>query len=328
MYETFKKFSDKEISKYPFKRISYKQAMSKYGSDKPDLRNPLEIVDVTDLFKNIDLKAFAGQMVRIIATHDVKDQPRSFFEEMTDYAIKDLKAKGLAWLRIMDDLTLQGPIAKFIPEKAKLEMLKRTDSKEGDCLFFIAEYPKVVDNLAGSIRDELGKRLGLIDENKIEFCWITDFPMYEYDERGKLTFCHNPFSMPQGGMEILDTEDPLSILAYQYDLVCNGVELASGAVRNHDPEIMIKAFEKVGYNKKYIEEKFTAMFSAFQFGAPPHAGIAPGVDRMLMILTNSKSIREVIAFPLSSKAEDLMMGAPGIVTTEQLRELHLRVSEL
>lgn len=328
MYETFKKFSDKEISKYPFKRISYKQAMSKYGSDKPDLRNPLEIVDVTDLFKNIDLKAFAGQMVRIIATHDVKDQPRSFFEEMTDYAIKDLKAKGLAWLRIMDDLTLQGPIAKFIPEKAKLEMLKRTDSKEGDCLFFIAEYPKVVDKLAGSIREELGKRLGLIDENKIEFCWITDFPMYEYDERGKLTFCHNPFSMPQGGMEILDTEDPLSILAYQYDLVCNGVELASGAVRNHDPEIMIKAFEKVGYNKKYIEEKFTAMFSAFQFGAPPHAGIAPGVDRMLMILTNSKSIREVIAFPLSSKAEDLMMGAPGIVTTEQLRELHLRVSEL
>ncbi|MBE5805121.1 MAG: aspartate--tRNA ligase [Clostridiales bacterium] len=328
MYETFKKFSGKEVSKYPFKRITYKDAMAKYGSDKPDLRNPLEIVDVTDVFEDIDLKAFAGQNVRIIATHDVKEQPRSFFEGMTDYAIKELKAKGLAWLRIMDDLSLQGPIAKFIPEDAKLEMLKRTDSKEGDCIFFIAEYPKVVDKLAGAVRDELGRRLGLIDENKVEFCWITDFPMYEHDEKGKLTFCHNPFSMPQGGLDALDSEDLLSVVAYQYDLVCNGVELASGAVRNHDPEIMIKAFEKVGYDKEYIEEKFAAMFSAFQFGAPPHAGIAPGVDRMIMLLTDSESVREVIAFPLSGKAEDLMMGAPGIVTDEQLRELHLRISEL
>ena len=302
--------------------------MLKYGTDKPDLRNPLEIVDVTDVFKDVHLKAFEGQLVRIISTHDVKDQPRSFFEGMTDYAIKDLKAKGLAWLRIMDDLSLQGPIAKFIPEDAKLEMLKRTNSKEGDCLFFIAEYPGVVDKLAGSIRAELGKRLNLIDEKKVEFCWITDFPMYEHDERGKLTFCHNPFSMPQGGLEILDSEDPLSIVAYQYDLVCNGIELASGAVRNHDPEIMIKAFEKVGYDRQYIEEKFNAMFSAFQFGAPPHAGIAPGIDRMIMILTDNESIREVIAFPLSGKAEDLMMGAPGNVTDGQLKELHLKISEL
>ena len=328
MYETFKKFSDKEVVKYPFKRITYKDAMLKYGTDKPDLRNPLEIVDVTDVFKDVHLKAFEGQLVRIISTHDVKDQPRSFFEGMTDYAIKDLKAKGLAWLRIMDDLSLQGPIAKFIPEDAKLEMLKRTNSKEGDCLFFIAEYPGVVDKLAGSIRAELGKRLNLIDEKKVEFCWITDFPMYEHDERGKLTFCHNPFSMPQGGLEILDSEDPLSIVAYQYDLVCNGIELASGAVRNHDPEIMIKAFEKVGYDRQYIEEKFNAMFSAFQFGAPPHAGIAPGIDRMIMILTDNESIREVIAFPLSGKAEDLMMGAPGNVTDGQLKELHLKISEL
>ena len=328
MYETFKKFSDKEVSKYPFKRITYKDAMAKYGTDKPDLRIPLEIVDVTDLFEKIDLRAFAGQQVRIIATHDVKEQPRSFFEGMTDYAIKDLKAKGLAWLRIMDDLSLQGPIAKFIPEDAKLEMLKRTDSKQGDCLFFIAEYPKAVDKLAGAIRVELGKRLGLIDEKKVEFCWITDFPMYEHDDKGKLTFCHNPFSMPKGGLEVLDSEDPLSIVAYQYDLVCDGVELASGAVRNHDPEIMIKAFEKVGYDKEYIEEKFSAMFTAFQFGAPPHAGIAPGVDRMIMLLTDSESIREVIAFPLSGKAEDLMMGAPSFVTDEQLRELHLKISEI
>lgn len=328
MYETFKKFSKKEVSQYPFRRIAYKESMLKYGTDKPDLRNPLEIVDVTDLFEHINLRAFAGQEVRIIATHDVKNQPRSFFEGMTDYAIKELKAKGLAWLRIMDDLSLQGPIAKFIPEEAKLEMLRRTGSKDGDCLFFIAEYPKIVDKLAGEVRNELGKRLGLIDDKKIEFCWITDFPMYEYDERGKLTFCHNPFSMPKGGIEAFNSKDILSIVAYQYDLVCNGIELASGAVRNHDPEIMVKAFERVGYDKEYIENKFSAMFSAFQFGAPPHAGIAPGIDRMLMILTESESIREVIAFPLSGKAEDLMMGAPSVVTDDQLKELHLKISEL
>ena len=328
MYETFKKFSEKEVSQYPFRRIAYKESMLKYGTDKPDLRNPLEIVDVTDLFEHINLRAFAGQEVRIIATHDVKNQPRSFFEGMTDYAIKELKAKGLAWLRIMDDLSLQGPIAKFIPEKTKLEMLRRTGSKDGDCLFFIAEYPKIVDKLAGEVRNELGKRLELIDDKKIEFCWITDFPMYEYDERGKLAFCHNPFSMPKGGIEAFNSKDILSIVAYQYDLVCNGIELASGAVRNHDPEIMVKAFERVGYDKEYIENKFSAMFSAFQFGAPPHAGIAPGIDRMLMILTESDSIREVIAFPLSGKAEDLMMGAPSAVTDDQLKELHLKISEL
>lgn len=328
MYETFKKFSKKEVSQYPFRRIAYKESMLKYGTDKPDLRNPLEIVDVTDLFEHINLRAFAGQEVRIIATHDVKNQPRSFFEGMTDYAIKELKAKGLAWLRIMDDLSLQGPIAKFIPEEAKLEMLRRTGSKDGDCLFFIAEYPKIVDKLAGEVRNELGKRLELIDDKKIEFCWINDFPMYEYDERGKLAFCHNPFSMPKGGIEAFNSKDILSIVAYQYDLVCNGIELASGAVRNHDPEIMVKAFERVGYDKEYIENKFSAMFSAFQFGAPPHAGIAPGIDRMLMILTESESIREVIAFPLSGKAEDLMMGAPSVVTDDQLKELHLKISEL
>ena len=327
MYKTFKEFSGKEVTKYPFPRIKYRDAMLKYGTDKPDLRNPLEIVDVTDIFEHVDLKAFAGKIVRIISTHDVQDQPRSFFEGMTDYAIKDLKAKGLAWLRIMEDRSLQGPIAKFIPDGAKEEMLKRTASKPGDCLFFIAEVPGVVEKLAGEIRTELGKRLGLIDESKIEFCWIVDFPMYELDDHGKLDFSHNPFSMPQGGLEALEKEEPLKILAYQYDIVCNGIELASGAVRNHDPEIMIKAFEKVGYSKEHIDEKFGALFEAFQFGAPPHAGIAPGIDRMLMILAEAETIREVIAFPLNSKAEDLMMGAPGNVTQEQLRDVHIQIRE-
>ena len=327
MYNTFKEFSGKKVTKYPFPRIKYREAMLKYGTDKPDLRNPLEIVDVTDVFEHVDLRAFEGKIVRIISTHDVQDQPRSFFEGMTDYAIKDLKAKGLAWLRIMEDRSLQGPIAKYIPDEAKEEMLKRTLSKPGDCLFFIAEVPGVVEKLAGEIRQELGRRLGLIDESKIEFCWIVDFPMYEVNEQGNLDFSHNPFSMPQGGLEALDSEDPLSILAYQYDIVCNGIELASGAVRNHNPEIMIKAFEKVGYSKEHIEEKFGALFNAFQFGAPPHAGIAPGIDRMLMILTGAETIREVIAFPLNSKAEDLMMGAPGNVTREQLRDVHIQLIE-
>lgn len=329
MYNTFKTLSNKNVtvSEAPFKRIPYVEAMLKYGTDKPDLRNPLIIVDATDIFKTVGLRAFADQTVRIISAHDVADQPRSFFEGMTDYAMKELKAKGLAWLRIMDDLSLQGPIAKFIPEDAKNEMIKRTDSKPGDCLFFIAEYPGVVEKLAGQVRDELGRRLGLIDENRIELCWITDFPMYELDERGKLAFCHNPFSMPRGGMEALNSENPLDIKADQYDFVCNGIELASGAVRNHDPEIMIKAFELIGYDQEYIKEKFGGMFEAFHYGAPPHAGIAFGVDRMIMILCEAETVRDVIAFPLSGKAEDLMMGAPSNVTREQLKDIHIKLTD-
>ena len=327
MYNTFKKFSNKKIAQYPFPRIAYKDAMLKYGSDKPDLRNPLIIVDCTDIFENVGLNAFKNKIVRVIATHDVADQPRSFFEGMTDYAIKELKAKGLAWLRVLDDRSFQGPIAKFIPDDAREALLERTNSKEGDCLFFIAEVPGVVETLAGEVRKELGKRLNLIDENTFEFCWIVDFPMFELDDRKKIAFSHNPFSMPQGGLEALENQDPLEILAYQYDIVCNGVELSSGAVRNHDINIMLKAFTMAGYTEEEVKNKFGALYTAFQYGAPPHAGIAPGIDRMLMLLSNSDTIREVIAFPLNSKAQDLMMGAPGNVKREQLRDVHIEVRD-
>ena len=327
IYETFTKFSDKTVSSYPFPRISYKEAMLKYGSDKPDLRNPLEIIDVTDIFEqdSVTLNAFKGNLVRTIATYHVDEQPRSFFEGMTDYAIKDLKAKGLAWLRILEDGTFQGPIAKFIPEDAREEMKKRTGTKPGDCLFFIAEKSGTVEKLSGQIRDELGKRLDLIDETIFKFCWIVDFPMYELDEHGSIAFSHNPFSMPQGGLDALNHKNPLDILAYQYDIVCNGIELSSGAVRNHDIDIMLKAFEIAGYSEDNVKEKFGALFTAFQFGAPPHAGIAPGIDRMIMLLTGSDNIRDVIAFPLNSKAQDLMMGAPSFVSREQLRDIHIRI---
>ena len=325
IYHTFKEFSTKKITTYPFPRIPYQEAMKIYGSDKPDLRNPLVITDVTDIFEHLDLKAFSGMQVRIIATHNVGEQPRSFFEGMTDYAIKDCKAKGLAWLRIMEDGSFQGPIAKFIDDTAREAMLKRTSSKPGDAIFFIAEVPGVVDALAGEIRSELGKRLNLIDENAFSFAWIVDFPMYELDERGKVAFNHNPFSMPQGGLEALNTQNPLDILAYQYDIVCNGIELSSGAVRNHDPEIMIKAFEIAGYSKEHIEKKFPALFNAFQYGVPPHAGIAPGIDRMLMLLTDASTIREVVAFPMNSRAEDLLMGAPSYVSKEQLEDVHIKL---
>ena len=323
IYNAFKQFSDKEINMYPFPRLKYEDVMLKYGTDKPDLRNPLEIVDVSDIFANLELRAFKNMVVRVIATHDVGDKPRSFFEDMTDFAIKELKAKGLAWLRILDDGSFQGPIAKFITDEARIEMQKRTNSKPGDCIFFVAEVPGIVEKLAGQVRDELGKRLDLIDNNKFEFCWIVDFPMFE-DNDGKLEFSHNPFSMPQGGLEALESKDPLEILAYQYDMVCNGVEIASGAVRNHDIEIMLKAFSMAGYTKEEVKSKFGALYTAFQYGAPPHAGIAYGVDRLIMLLAETESIRDVIAFPLNSKAQDLMMGAPSNIKMDLLRDVHIR----
>lgn len=325
MISTFQTFSEKTVVQTPFPHITYQQAMLTYGTDKPDLRNPLIIVEATDIFKKLELKAFQNQMVRVIATHDVADKPRSFFEGMTEYAIKDLKAKGLAWLRIQEDRTFQGPIAKFITDEAKEELMSRTNAKPGDCLFFIAEKAGVVEPLAGEIRAELGKRLQLIDKNSFAFAWIVDFPMFELDDKGKLAFSHNPFSMPQGGLEALEKQDPLNILAYQYDLVCNGIELSSGAVRNHDIDIMLKAFQMAGYTEEEVKTKFGALYTAFQYGAPPHAGIAPGIDRMIMLLTEAETIREVIAFPLNSKAQDLMMGAPSQVRREQLRDVHIMI---
>ncbi len=323
IYNLFKEFSDKEINACPFPRLKYKDVMLKYGTDKPDLRNPLEIVDVTDIFEHLELRAFKNMIVRVIATHDVGDKPRSFFEDMTNFAIKELKAKGLAWLRILDDGSFQGPIAKFITDEARIEMQKRTNSKPGDCIFFVAEVPGVVEKLAGQVRDELGKRLELIDNNRFEFCWIVDFPMFE-DNDGKLAFSHNPFSMPQGGLEALENQNPLEILAYQYDMVCNGVEIASGAVRNHDIEVMIKAFSMAGYTEEEVKTKFGALYTAFQYGAPPHAGIAHGIDRMIMLLADTESIRDVIAFPLNSRSQDLMMGAPSNIKMDLLRDVHIR----
>ena len=244
---------------------------------------------------------------------------------MVDFAITDCKAKGLAWLKVNEDRTLQGPIAKLIPDEAREELLSQTGTKEGDSIFFIAEHKGIVEKLAGEIRKEIAIRQGLIDDSVYKFCWIVDFPMFELEDNGKIAFCHNPFSMPQGGMKALEEKNPLEIYAYQYDIVCNGIELSSGAVRNHDPEIMMKAFEIAGYTEQEIMNRFSALYNAFHYGAPPHAGIAPGVDRMLMLLTGEDCIREVIAFPMNSKAQDLLMGAPGNVTQKQLSEVHIKL---
>ena len=322
VYNTFTKFSDKKVAEYPFPRIPYKEAMLKYGSDKPDLRNPLVIVDLSEFFSRCTFKPFIDRTVRAIKV--TGHMSKGFHEKMLEFAIS-IGMGGLGYLEVQEDLSYKGPIDKFIPDEMKKELLDLADLKANDTIFFIADSEKRATELAGQIRTELGIRLNLIDENIFKFCWIIDFPMYELDERREIAFNHNPFSMPQGGMEALNTMDPLDIIAYQYDIVCNGIELSSGAVRNHDPEIMVKAFEIAGYSKEHIEEKFPALFNAFQFGAPPHAGIAPGVDRMLMLLTGSETIRDVIAFPMNSKAQDLMMGAPGNVTKEQLRDVHIKL---
>ena len=322
MYNTFKKFSKKKIAKYPFPRITYKEAILKYGSDKPDLRNPLYIIDLSEFFKKCTFKPFIDRTVRAIKVKG--HMSKGFHEKMLDYAMK-IGMKGLGYLEVQEDLSYKGPIDKFIPEELKKELLKIADLEKDDTIFFIADSEKRATELAGQIRTELGKRLELIDEDVFQFCWIIDFPMFELDDHGKLAFSHNPFSMPQGGLEALENKDPLEILAYQYDIVCNGIELSSGAVRNHDINIMLKAFEMAGYTEDEVKSKFGALYTAFQFGAPPHAGIAPGIDRMLMLLTDSDTIREVIAFPLNSKAEDLMMGAPGVVKREQLRDVHIEI---
>ena len=324
MYNIVKKFSDKKIAEYPFPRITYKEAMLKYGSDKPDLRNPLYIIDLSEFFKKCTFKPFINRTVRAIKVSG--HMSKGFHEKMLLYA-QSIGMGGLGYLEVQEDLSFKGPIDKFIPEELKTELLKLADLKDGDTIFFIADSEKRATELAGQIRTELANRLNLIDKDIFKFCWIIDFPMFELDEQGKLAFSHNPFSMPQGGMKALTNENSLDILAYQYDIVCNGIELSSGAVRNHDIDIMLKAFEMAGYTQDEVKTKFGALYTAFQYGAPPHAGIAPGVDRMLMLLTESETIREVIAFPLNSKAQDLMMGAPGNVRREQLRDVHIMIDE-
>ncbi len=325
IYKTFKEFSDKKIVDYPFPRISYEDAMLKYGTDKPDLRNPLEIKDVTNIFEKLDIKVFNGKIVRTITLPNGANATRAFYDDMVNFAINECKAKGLAWLKVNDDRSLQGPIAKLIPDDSREELLVQTDTHEGDSIFFIAEHKGIVEKLAGEIRREIGIRQNLIDDSIFRFCWIVDFPMFELADNGKIEFSHNPFSMPQGGLEALETKNPLDIYAYQYDIVCNGVELSSGAVRNHDPKIMIKAFEIAGYTEEEIMNRFSSLYKAFHYGAPPHAGIAPGIDRMLMLLTGEESIREVIAFPMNSKAQDLLMGAPGNVSDRQLKDVHIKL---
>lgn len=320
----FKKHTNWDVSDAPFVRIPYKEAMEKYGIDKPDLRNPLVIEDATEAFTNTEFNAFKGKTIKAIIVPDGAKNGRKFFDNMVDFAVNNCEAKGLAWVKIDEDNNINGGIAKFVTDEIKIEI----GAKAGDAVFFIADEFKKAQKIAGLVRIELGKRLNLIEKNVYKFCWIVDFPMYEFNEdEGKVDFNHNPFSMPQGGLDALENKDPLDILAYQYDLVCNGYELASGAVRNHNPEIMVKAFEIAGYTEDDVKKKFGALYTAFQYGTPPHAGVAPGIDRIVMLIADTDNIRDVIAFPKNKKARDVMMNAPWFVTDEQLKDVHIAVTE-
>ena len=325
VYNTFKEFSKWEVSKPPFRRIPYLESMIKYGTDKPDLRNPLEICDLTAFFAGVDFPIFKGKPVRGIVA-DCQGKSKKFFEDSLKFATS-IGMKGLGYLTLAGE-EYKGPIAKFLSDEQKIELQSITGIKDGETVFFICDAPAAVNRLAGEIRTWLGNELDIIRKDSYEFCFIVDFPMYEYNEEAKkIDFTHNPFSMPQGGMDALLNKDPLEIFAYQYDIVCNGVELSSGAVRNHNPEIMEKAFEIAGYGKDDVKAKFGALYTAFSYGAPPHAGMAPGVDRMIMLIAEEDTIRDVIAFPLNGNAQDLMMGAPGEVTEQQLREVHIKVRD-
>ena len=327
LHDTFVKFAPEgsRITETPFPIISYKQAMLEFGCDKPDLRNPLRIMAVTEFFQRCTFKPFIGRTVRAIKVH--AEMSKGFHEKLLSFATS-LGMGGLGYLEVAEDMSYKGPIDKFIPEEMKGELAEMAGLSAGDTIFFIADKEDKANYYAGHIRTELGEKLDLIEKDAYRFCYVNDFPMFELDpETKQIGFTHNPFSMPQGGLEALNTMDPLEILAYQYDIVCNGVELSSGAVRNHDIEIMKKAFAIAGYDEETLKTKFGALYQAFQFGAPPHAGMAPGVDRMIMLLRNEENIREVIAFPMNGNAQDLMCGAPGEVTEQQLREVHIKVRD-
>ena len=340
VYNTFKKFSDKEVSKPPFRRITFADSMLKYGTDKPDLRNPLEIIDLTEFFEKNEFLTFNGRtipfknkLVRgIVANYLVKKDGegdgKKAFEKAIDLYSRSIGMKFGCGYITYESGEFKGPIAKFLTEEQKTELVTLCGMKEGDSLFFISDAANVINSLAGQMRTWIATELGLVRTDRFEFCFIVDFPMYELNaETGKIDFTHNPFSMPQGGMDALLNKDPLEIFAYQYDIVCNGVELSSGAVRNHNPEIMRKAFEIAGYGEEDLRAKFGALYTAFSYGAPPHAGMAPGVDRMIMLIAEEDTIRDVIAFPLNGNAQDLMMGAPSEVTEQQLREVHIKVRD-
>ena len=321
----FQKFAPEgyEVTQAPYPIISYKKAMLEFGTDKPDLRNRLRIVDVTDFFQRCTFKPFVGKTVRAIKVQ--AEMSKGFHEKLLKFATS-IGMGGLGYLEVAEDMSYKGPIDKFIPDEMKGEIAKIAGLKAGDTIFFIADKEERAALYAGQIRSELGTKLDLCEKKAYRFCYVNDFPMFEYDqEEKKINFTHNPFSMPQGGLEALNEKDPLDILAYQYDIVCNGVELSSGAVRNHNLDIMVKAFEIAGYEEEDLQQKFGALYNAFQYGAPPHAGMAPGVDRMIMLLKNEESIREIIPFPMNGNAQDLMCGAPNTVSEMQLREVHMKV---
>jgi len=325
----FREFSDWDVDRTPFVRIPYEEAMIRYGSDKPDLRIPIEMLDVTEIFRECGFNAFRGPIgkgavVRAIPVRRISDRPRSFFDRLVDYA-RDIGAKGLAYL-VWEEGGVKGPIAKFLTQDELSELARRGNMEPGDVMFLVCDSPKEAARISGDIRLKLGRDLERVEQNCFRFCWVVDFPMFEQDEEtGRVIFSHNPFSMPQGGLEALEAGDPLQVKAFQYDIVCNGVELSSGAIRNHRADVMYRAFEIAGYSRGDVEEQFGFMLNAFKFGAPPHGGIAPGIDRIVMLLADEANIREVIAFPMNQRAQDLMMNAPGEVTEEQLRDLHLKI---
>lgn len=324
---TFEKFTTWKVDKGPFIRIPYREAMEKYGIDKPDLRNPLIIQDVTKLFENSEFNAFKDKTIKAIIVPNGAEQGRKFFDKMGEFATtEEVGAKGLAWTKLDNEGNVQGGIAKFITEEIKEKLEKEYGLEKNSSIFFIADEFSKAQKIAGLVRIELGKRLDLIEKGVYKFCFIVDFPMYELSDEGTIDFSHNPFSMPQGGLEALEKENPLDILAYQYDLVCNGYEMASGAVRNHNPEIMVKAFEIAGYSEEDVKNRFGALYNAFQYGTPPHAGAAPGVDRMVMLIADSQNIREIIAFPKNKKARDLLMRAPSKVSEQQLKDVHINIT--